>query len=201
MGKKLEIKPFNGPPEVSLDYELVKDLLMKSSATSPAHDEVSLSDIRHWCEIMQDPNPLYYDTEYARKSEYGGPIAPPAMVQTWSLEPMKIAIEHFVNGFLEFPEDPHVQLNDRLEKAGYSAVMATAQEATYLAPIRPGDIIYTTITLVQISDYDHFTRQGIGRYYTILYTFKNQDGVEVCRETFRVLFYKPPISTRQLYKG
>lgn len=201
MSKKYEVLPFNSPSEETLNYEEVKDLLFKSSPVRPGHDEVSLSDIRHWCEVMQDPNPLYADTEYARNSEYGGPIAPPAMVQTWSLETMKTALDHFVHDKLEFPDDPHNQLNEIIARYGYSGVMATQQEQIFLEPLRPGDTLYTSITVVHLSEYDHFTRQGVGRYYTIQYSFSNQDKKEICRETFRVLMYKPPISSRRLYKG
>ena len=201
MGKKDEIKPFYGPPEETLDYDSLKHLVGQFSPVRLPHDEVTESDIRHWCEVMQDANPLYYDTEYARKSEYGGMIAPPAMVQTWSLATMKAALDHFVRGKLEYPEDPINQVNALLEKAGYTGVMATAQEQTYLKPIRPGDVISGQIGIVQISEYDHFTRQGVSRYYTIMYRFLNQHEEEVCNMTFRVLWYKPPMKTRKLYKG
>lgn len=150
---------------------------------------------------MQDANPLYADTEYARASEYGGPIAPPAMVQTWSLEPMRTALDHFVHDKLEFPSDPHNQVSRLLAENGYSGVMATRQEQFFVKPLRPGDTLYTSISVVHVSDYEHFTRQGVGRYWEILYTFKNQDGVDVCYETFRVLMYKPPIASRRLYAG
>ena len=56
-----------------------------------------ITDIRHWCEVMRDANPLYTDEEYASKSRYGGIVAPPTMVQTWSLDAMKEALERFVH--------------------------------------------------------------------------------------------------------
>ena len=201
MGNKLEIKPFNSPPEETLDYEKLKSLVGLQPERRKPHDEVSASDIRHWCEVMQDANPLYYDTEYARKSEYGGMIAPPAMVQTWSLGTMKAAINQFVHGKLEYPEDNLNKVNAALEEAGYTGVMATAQELTCLKPIRPGDTISSETGPVQLSDYDHYTRQGVGRYYTIMYRFFNQHDEEVAFMTFRVVWYKPPMATRRLYKG
>ncbi len=201
MGKKYEVKPFNSPLEESLDYSLVADLVGKFSPQRDPHDEVSESDIRHWCEVMHDANPLYRDTEYARNSEYGGMIAPPAMVQAWSLGSMKTALNQFVEEKLAFPDDPNNRLTEQVVKAGYTGVMATAQVQTYKAPIKPGDTIYFKLGVSQISEYDHFTRQGVGRYYMIVYTFENQDGEEVCFCTFRVLVYKPPASTRKLYKG
>ena len=35
----------------------------------------------------------------------------------------------------------------------------------------------------------------------MMYRFFNQDGEEVSNMTFRVLWYKPPMTTRRLYKG
>ena len=202
MGKENDrIKPFQGPPEPTLDYSKVAPFIGQSSPLHDPHDEVTLSDIRHWCEVMQDPNPLYSDEEFARKSKYGGIIAPPAMVQTWSLDDMYDALQRFVHANQPFKEDPHNQLFDLLDSEGYNGVVATAQEQTYLRPIRPGDVIRSKITVGKVSKYDHFTRQGVGRYVDILYTFVNQRDEEVCVESFRVLKYKPPMDTRHLYEG
>ncbi len=202
MGKENDrIKPFSGPPEETLDYSKLEGFIGKSSPFHEPHDEVTRSDIRHWCEVMQDPNPMYTDEEYAKKSKYGGIIAPPAMVQTWSLDDMHDALQRFVHGNQPFKEDPHNQLFDVLDSEGYNGVVATAQEQTYLRPIKPGDVIRGKITLARVSKYDHFTRQGIGRYVDILYTFVNQHDEEICVESFRVLKYKPPMDTRRLYEG
>ncbi len=201
MGKSYEVKPYNSPIEETLDYSTVKDLVFQFSPLRDGHDEVSESDIRHWCEVMHDANPLYYDTEYARNSEYGQMIAPPAMIQAFTLFTFRTAIEQFVNEKVEFPEDPHNELNQKLLEAGYTGIMATAQEQTFKKHVKPGDKISCKIGIGYISDHDHFTRQGVGRYYVMVYLFYNQDGEEVCSENFRLLMYKPPMSTRRLYKG
>jgi len=202
MGKENDrIKPFQGPPESTLDYSKVEPFLGQSSPLHDPHDEVTLSDIRHWCEVMQDSNPLYSDEEFARKSKYEGIIAPPSMVQAWSLDDLYDALQRFVHANQPFKEDPHNQVMDLLDSEGYTGVVATAQEQTYLRPIKPGDVIRTRITVGKVSKYDHFTRQGVGRYVDILYSFVNQRDEEVCVESFRVLKYKPPMNTRHLYEG
>ncbi len=198
-----EIRSFSDPaPEQDVfNYDRVKDLVGKSSAFHEGHDEVSLSDIRHWCEVMRDDNPLYTDEEYARKSRNGGIVAPPAMVQTWSLDPMKEALERFVDGNPPFKEDPHNQLFGIIDDEGYDGVVATSQTQEYLRPVRPGDTIRCKITIGRVSEYDHYTRMGVGRYADMIYTFINQKDEEVCVSTFRVLKYRPPSDTRRLYKG
>lgn len=201
MSNNLEILPYTSPAEETLNYEDVKHLVGQSSPVRPGHDEVSLSDIRHWCEVMQDANPLYADTEYARNSEYGGPIAPPAMVQAFAIETFKVAIEHFREKKLLFPEDPHNLVDELLVKYGYTGIMATEQKQEFYEPLRPGDVLYSSIKVASLSDYDHITRQGVGRYLTFLYTFTNQDNKLIAKEYFTMLFYRAPISSRRRFKG
>ena len=46
-------------------------------------DTVNRAMIRHWCESMGDKNPAYVDSDFSR--ENGGIIAPPAMLQAWTM--------------------------------------------------------------------------------------------------------------------
>ena len=198
-----EIRSFSDPvPEDDVfNYSRIENLIGKSSELHEGHDEVTHSDIRHWCEVMRDTNPLYTDEEYAEKSKHGGIIAPPTMAQVWSLDPMKEALERFVDGNAPFAEDPHNQLFGIIDEEGYDGVVATSQTQEYLKPVRPGDMISCKITVGRVSPYDHHTRMGVGRYVDLIYTFVNQDGEEVCVATFRVLKYRPPADTRRLYEG
>ena len=38
--------------------------------------------IRHWCETLEDGNPLYIDEDYARSRGFDGLVAPPGSVMT-----------------------------------------------------------------------------------------------------------------------
>jgi len=201
MGNESEIKEFAGPREEGIDYsKLEKFLSVKGPMTEP-HDEVTRSDIIHWCEVMHDDNPLYTDEEYAKKSEYGTIIAPPAMVQTWALDTFYAAIIRFKEGITIDMENPDSQVVAVLNEAGYTSVMATKQTLEVFAPVKLGDRISSQKSLGRISDFDHFTRQGIGRYVDVVYTFFNQDGDVVSKLTFTILKYKPPITTSRIYRG
>ncbi len=196
-----EIRSYFVPAEEAFDYSRVEPLIGIGSEFHEGHDEVSESDIRHWCEVMQDANPLYTDEEYAKRSKYGGIIAPPQMVQTWSLDPLADALQRFVHENPPFPEDPHNQIFGIIDEMGYHGVVATAQTQEYLKPVRPGDMLRAQITVGSISKYDHYTRMGVGRYVDLIYTFINQNDEKVCVATFRVLKYRPPLDTRRLYEG
>ncbi len=202
MGKNYEVKPYyKSPKEETLDFSTVEHLLFQFSPLLDPHDVVSESDIRHWCEVMHDANPLYYDTEYAKNSEYGSMIAPPAMVQAFTLFSMEVALKQFRKEEIENPEYPHNELNERLMQAGYTGIMATAQQQTFHAPIKLGDQVFWKLGIGMISDHDHFTRQGVGRYFVMVYEFYNQNEEKVCTMNFRLLRYKPPMETRRMYKG
>ncbi len=41
--------------------------------------------IRHWCEAIEDGNPLYLDDEYAKSQGFRGVVAPPAMNMTFAI--------------------------------------------------------------------------------------------------------------------
>src|SRR5690606_17593869 len=54
-------------------------------------DPVNEAMIRHWCEVMGDANPVYTDRAAAEKSVHGGLVAPPTMLQAWSMRGVEMA--------------------------------------------------------------------------------------------------------------
>ncbi len=57
--------------------------VQRGAAAAPARtapDAVNLPMIRRWCEAMGERNPLYLDEGFAQTTEYGGIVAPPAML-------------------------------------------------------------------------------------------------------------------------
>ncbi len=57
-------------------YEEVKALIGMEGPPVTGPDEVSKQMIRHWCEAVEDANPLYSDEGYVGKSKYCGIILP-----------------------------------------------------------------------------------------------------------------------------
>ncbi len=49
-----------------------------------ARDPVNEPMIRHWCDAVDDRNPVYADPEFAARSVHGGVVAPPTMLQAWT---------------------------------------------------------------------------------------------------------------------
>src|SRR5512143_4234424 len=59
-------------------------------APSVAPDPVNQPMIRHWAAAMEDRNPVYVDPAFAASSRFGGIVAPPLMLQTWTMPTPKI---------------------------------------------------------------------------------------------------------------
>jgi len=117
-------------------YEELKADVGREGPRLVAVDEVCRPMIRHWCEAMQDGNPLYTDEEYARKSKYGGIIAPPTMVLTWTMPPLWPPTDR--------PPHPFEQYLEKLDKAGFYGILFTNVAQKYLRPLFPGDHITVT---------------------------------------------------------
>src|ERR1700741_3772401 len=58
---------------------------------SIAPDPVNQPMIRHWAAAMEDHNPVYTDVAAAKASRFGGIVAPPLMLQTWTMPTPKIS--------------------------------------------------------------------------------------------------------------
>ena len=63
---------------------------MSASGPSVAPDEVNLPMIRHWVDALDDQNPIYLVEDFAAKTRHAGIVAPPAMLQTWTMPRPKI---------------------------------------------------------------------------------------------------------------
>ena len=50
-----------------------------------ARDPVNQPMIRHWCDAVDDRNPVYTNPEFAKASVHGGVVAPPTMLQAWTM--------------------------------------------------------------------------------------------------------------------
>ena len=50
-------------------YEDLQALVGKEAGPFDSNDEINKAMIRHWCEAMEDGNPIYTDEEYAEVLE------------------------------------------------------------------------------------------------------------------------------------
>jgi uncharacterized OB-fold protein/acyl dehydratase len=154
-----------------------------AAAAFRARDPVNQPMIRHWCDAIGDASPIYTDPEAAAASRHGGVVAPPAMLQAWTMR-----------GLDRSPEaagDYAVgELFAALDEAGFTSVVATNCEQQYARYVRPGDHLTVSGFIESISD-EKRTGLGTGHFVTWVNTFVTDDGEVVGTMRFRVLKFRP----------
>jgi uncharacterized OB-fold protein/acyl dehydratase len=148
-----------------------------------ARDPVNEAMIRHWCDAVGDANPVYTDPKAAGASVHGGVVAPPTMLQAWSMRGLEPSGS----------KQPNVQdeLMATLNAAGFSSVVATNCDQEYMRYLRPGDLITISAAIDAVSGEKH-TALGDGHFVTTKTTFRDHDGDVVGTMTFRILKFRPP---------
>jgi acyl dehydratase len=153
-----------------------------------APDPVNVPMIRHWVDALDDRNPVYLDEEFAAKTRHGGIVAPPAMLQAWSMPRPKI------EGIAERGGAPGEMTHDNpivaLDGAGYVGTLATNSELEFVRYLKPGDLLHTSSEVESISP-RKTTSLGKGYFVTWVTTYTTDDGEVVGRQLFRVLKFDP----------
>lgn len=148
--------------------------------------EVPVSEhaIRTWCAALGETNPLHLNAAAARRAGYPAVLAPPAMLQTWTM-PITDRSAH---------PTLHARVRGRAREAGLTAVVATDYEQEYLRPIHPGALL-TERSRVEAVSAPKDTALGPGRFVTIGVTIAGADG-PVGRIRARTLYFDPAPAAR-----
>jgi acyl dehydratase len=159
-----------------------------SSGVTWGPDPINLPMIRHWASAFEDANPAYTDEAFAARSRFGGIVAPPLMLQTWTMAtPQITGIADRGGSPVESKGDSPLSI---LDKAGYTATLATNSEFEIVRYLRPGDVISAETLFESISP-EKSTRMGRGRFITWETTYRDQAGEMVGRQRFRILKFDP----------
>src|SRR4051794_26796070 len=127
-----------------------------------APDPVNQAMIRHWAAALEDHNPVYTDAAFAAASRFGAIVAPPLMLQTWTMPTPKIT------GIAErggSPVEGGANPLTPLDEAGFIATLATNSEFEIVRYLRLGEIVTSTMVIESISDKKR-TRVGLGHFVT-----------------------------------
>jgi acyl dehydratase len=155
---------------------------------STAPDPVNVPMIRHWVVAMDDQNPAYLDEEAAAKTRFGGIVAPPAMLQAWTMPSPKIeGIAERGGSPVEISVDNPIPV---LDEAGYVGTLATNSELEFERYLRPGDHLHTTTEVESISNLKT-TSLGRGYFVTWVTTYRAADDEIVGRQLFRIFKFDP----------
>ncbi len=171
--------------EVRERLEVYVGKQMSPGALAP--DPVNRPMIRHWVDALDDRNPVYEDEAFAASTRHGGLVAPPAMLQAWTMPRPKI------EGIAERGGAPDEMAYDNpiiaLDEAGYVGTLATNSELEFDRYLRPGDHLEITTEVESISNRKK-TSLGKGYFLTWITTYRSA-GEVVGRQLFRVFKFDP----------
>jgi len=136
---------------------------MVGVAAEPEVFEVEKGHIRRFAKAVGDPNPLWQDEAYARKSRYGSIISPPMFLQ-----------DEGKNKFAD-------RLMEIISPLGF---LNGGLDIEFYKPMIPGDMITTQAKLSDL--YEKQGKTGKLLFMVIEVTFTNQQGelVSISRNTF-----------------
>lgn len=175
--------------EATLDAQLQALVGLPISASGPttAPDPVNQPMIRHWAAAFEDGNLVYRDSDFAARSRFGEIVAPPFMLQTWTMATPKIT------GIAERGGSPveggGAAVLKLLDDAGYVGILATNSEFEIERYVRLGETISAETLLESVSE-EKQTRLGSSRFVTWVTTY-TVAGEVVGRQRFRTLKFKP----------
>lgn len=147
-------------------------------------DAVCPQMVRHWCEAMQEDNPLYLDEDFGRRSRCGSIVAPPAMTPAWVMPRL-------------WPPSGLAPIYERLfgicGEGGYDQVIDSESEMEFLQPLLPGDRVQSSPRIASVSGLKR-TALGEGFFVTQEYVFTNQRREEVCRQLMTMYLYRGQVA-------
>jgi uncharacterized protein len=145
-----------------------------------ARDPVNDPTIKNWVEALGDRNPIYTDEAAARKAGHPGIVAPPAMIQVWTM--------FGLSG--ERPtDDPMGPMMELFDGAGYVGVVATNCEQTYHRYLQPGEQVTIASEMRDVVGPKQ-TALGEGWFINQHITWRVGDE-DVAEMAWRILKFKP----------
>ncbi len=97
--------------------------------------------VDHWTDAIGDKNPIYVDEAAAQAAGHPGIVAPPAMIQVWTMMGL---------GGVRPDDDPLGKILGLFDEAGYIGVVATNCEQTYHRYLRPGEEVSVAAELTDV---------------------------------------------------
>ena len=161
-----------------------------NAAPRAARDPVNQPTVSNWVEALGDRNPIYVDDAAARSAGHPGIVAPPAMIQVWTM---------FGLSGDRPTDDPMGPIMSLFDDAGYIGVVATNCDQTYHRYLRPGEQVVITS---EMGDVVGPKQTGLGEGYFINQHIDWRVGGEVVAEMeWRILKFKPKTETSSAVAG
>ncbi len=135
--------------------------------------EVEKGAIRRYAEAVGDDNPLYNDEEYAKKTRYGGIIAPPGFFG-WLL------------GKTTTTGTATLKVIQAAFDAGHYAIIDAGKSFEFFMPVRPGDVLVGSPVIEDIVEKKG--KSGLMFMVRFKTTYVNQNGDVVAHDIHHSIF-------------
>jgi hypothetical protein len=158
-------------------YEEALEWIGRTSEPSAGEVAVNVPMIQLYCSAMEDANASYWDESFIEE-HWGAPVAPPGMLQTWTI-PMQWRPDgrrtiSVMAAKVPLPGDKPVNVTTDFE---------------FFEPVQDGDRLTMTDRLEAVSS-EKSTRVGTGHFVTSVTEYRNQAGVLLARSTNTLFRYK-----------
>jgi acyl dehydratase len=157
---------------------------MIGTRTEPrfAGSAVSAARIQHFASMVRDPNPAYWDREFANKV-WGGIVAPPALLTGLLMPPP------WVPG----GRPPTASIAVRVPLPG-TMIINASNDVELLAPVLEGDWLSVVEEVASVSP-EKTTRLGAGHFIETLETYYRGDGSPVAISRNSLFRYTPAVQS------
>lgn len=136
--------------------------------------------VDHWLDAIGDKNPIYVDDAAAKAAGHPGVVAPPAMIQVWTMAGL---------GGVRADDDPLGKILGLFDEAGYIGVVATNCEQTYHRYLRAGEEVSVSAELTDVVGPKQ-TALGEGFFITQKITWQS-GGEDVAEMVWRIMKFRP----------
>ncbi|HNM83083.1 MAG: bifunctional MaoC family dehydratase N-terminal/OB-fold nucleic acid binding domain-containing protein [Mycobacterium sp.] len=168
------------------DLEAGIEALKASGSSQPRKGRHPVNEpmIHHWLDAIGDRNPIYVDEAAAVAAGHPGVVAPPAMIQVWTMVGL---------GGVRPDDDPLGKIIELFDAAGYVGVVATNCEQTYHRYLVPGEEVSIAAEITDVVGPKQ-TALGEGYFITqkMTWSVPGDGGPEVVAEMmWRMMKFKP----------
>lgn len=146
-----------------------------------SRDPVNQPMIHHWVDAIGDKNPIYVDQEAAKAAGHPGIVAPPAMIQVWTMGGL---------GEGRSDDDPLSKMMALFDDAGFVGVVATNCEQTYHRYLQPGEELAIHAEITDVVGPKQ-TALGEGYFINQLITWTTADDELVAEMNWRIMKFRP----------
>ncbi len=162
-------------------------------------DPISVTDVRRFCEAVEDGNPVYWDEEFAKGSRFGRLISPPQSLFAmtfgawWTPEYVQTSLAEQTAALNQATDVVDAgAIYAICDRFGYVVNTVAGQEAEYIAPFGPGDgRIKMRAMTIDVSP-EKTVRVGKGVFLTSITEYRTERADELIGRSRMVLLrYKP----------